>query len=108
VTLVELQEAFRDLRPDGPVWPWERKLLQLILKSENGFEAFDVLQAVVENPERVSRILSFLGDQDIYRVKALAAVVQPATEDLRLSVDLMNAWVVRQTVKKMLAGKQAE
>jgi hypothetical protein len=82
--------------------------LQLILKSENGFDAFDVLQAVVENPERVARILPLLVDDDIHRVRTLASVVQTATEDLRLTVDLMNAWAARQTVKKMSAGKQPE
>jgi hypothetical protein len=102
VTLAQLQEAFRNLQPIGPPWPWERRLLQLILKSDAGFDAFDVLQAVIENPERVAKILPFLCDDDIHKVKTLAAVVQPASEDLRFTVDLMNSWVGRQTVKKML------
>lgn len=104
MTLADLQKAFCGLPQAGPLWPWERRLLQLVIKSENGIDAFEVVQAVIDNPDRLSRILQFLTDDDIHRVKALAATVQPATEDLCTTIDLLNTWSTRQTVKKVLVG----
>ncbi len=105
MTLTEIQTAFRDLPQIGPPWPWEKRLLQLILKADDGIDAFEVIQAVIDNPERVKRILPFLCSDDIYKIKALVATVQPASQYLNDTVDFLNAWAVRQTVKKMLEEK---
>jgi hypothetical protein len=108
VTLVEIQKAFQDLPQVEPAWPWEKRLLQLILRSEHGIDAYDVLQAVIDKPERVARILPFLCDDDIYKIKALAATVPPSSQYLNDTVDLLNSWAARQTVKKMLREKLNE
>ncbi len=43
------------------------------------------------------------GPLTIYKIKTLAATLQPSSEYLRDTVDLLNAWAVRKTVKKILA-----
>lgn len=106
MTLAELQQAFRGLPSTlGPPWPWERRLLQLIMKSEAGIDPYDVLWAVINRPERIERILPFLVDDDIQRVRSLAALIQQVPQDMCDVADLLNSWIARQTVKKMLAEK---
>lgn len=103
MTLQELQIAFRGLAPFGPPWPWERRLLELIMLSDTGMDPYEVLLAVIDRPERVERILPFLTDDDIQKVRSLAATIQCVTQDMRDVADLLNSWVGRQTIKKMLA-----
>lgn len=108
MTLQELQIAFCGLSPSGPPWPWERRLLQLIIKSKAGIDAFEVIHAVIDNPERVVRILPFLCNDDIYKVRALASAMQPVSDDLKQTVDFLIAWTTRQTIKKMLTGNSTK
>lgn len=102
MTLQELQVAFRGLPAVGTHWAWERRLLRVIMKSDAGIDAFEVIYAVIDNPELVSRILPFLVDDDIQRVRSLAATIQCVTQDMRDVADLLNSWAARQTVNKML------
>jgi hypothetical protein len=102
MTLADLQRAFSGLPQVGPLWPWERRLLHLIMNSEKGIDAFEVVHAVIDNPDRVSRMLQFLRDDDIYRIRSLAATIQPANQDLCMTIDLLSAWACRQTIKKAL------
>lgn len=102
MTLQELQIAFRGLPSFGSPWPWERRLLELIMKSDEDIDPFEVILAVIDRPERVQRVLPFLIDDDIQKVRSLAATIQPATQDMRDVADSLNAWVARQTINKML------
>jgi hypothetical protein len=108
MTLQELQTAFRGLPPFGPPWPWERRLLELIMNSDKGMDPYEVVLAVIDRPERVQRILPYLVDDDIQRVRSLAATIQCVTQDMRDVADLLNSWVGRQTIKKILAGNQTK
>jgi hypothetical protein len=104
MTLQELQIAFRGLAPFGPPWPWERRLLELIMHSEKGMDPYEIILAVIDRPDRVQRILPFLIEDDIQRVRSLAASIQCVTQDMCDVADLLNSWVARQTIKKILKG----
>lgn len=104
MTLIDLQEAFRGLPPFGPPLPWEKRLLELIMKSDAGIDPYEAVVSVIDRPERVQRLLPYLDDDDIQKVRSLAASIQPATQDMRDVRDLLNVWATRQTIKKMLSG----
>lgn len=104
MTLAELQQAFRGLPPFGPPVPWERRLLELIMNSADGIDPYEVILAVIDRPERVQRILQFLTDEDIYKVRSLAASIQQVTQDMRDVADLLNSWLARQIIRKILTG----
>lgn len=104
MTLTDLQYAFRGLPPFGPPLPWEKRLLELIMKSDEGIDAYDAVVSVIDRPDRVQRLLPYLADDDIQKVRSLAATIQPCTQDMRDVADLLHSWVARQTIKKMLSG----
>jgi hypothetical protein len=108
MTLADLQEAFRGLPPFGPPLPWEKRLLELIMQSDSGIVPLEVVKAVIDRPDRVKRILPYLTDDDIYDVRALAATIQPAGDDMRYVRDILNAWATRQTVSKMLKERASK
>ncbi len=104
MTLTDLQEAFRGLPPFGPPLPWEKRLLELIMKSDEGIDPYEAVVSVIDRPDRVQRLLPYLNDDDIQKVRSLSASIQPATQDMRDVRDLLNVWTTRQTIKKMLLG----
>jgi hypothetical protein len=110
LTHKQLVEAlgFAQTLDDDPRWyPAEQpvqRIFYVALRHE-GIEGADALQLLQTSPYRLRQVLPLLDDSDIASARVIASAIQPMTEDLAESADLIKAWCARQSVYKTIRNR---
>lgn len=90
---------------DDPAWtPVEQPVQALLYAAlrNAGINGADALAIVKTLPHRVRQILPMLQDDDIEPVSARAAAIQPMTDALSETADILKAWAARQAAHRTL------